>query len=494
MLVAFSGHDSIYPSRIEFSVIDWGFGINMYQLNRSFVAKVLNFLLAISLITALLGVIYDLNSTLKLGGNDLRNRVVGARLMIQDADPYYFRWQQGDPETLLDPLDKPQLPVSRVTIPPTGLALYIPFANLPYIYQRFIWFFLQWGALLLSLFLLLKRNRNSWNSKDSSSHTDSLINRFLLAYGLFFIGSSAFWRLHLQVGQIYVFYALLTASSYWISSKQFRFKDEISGLLIGLAAAIRFPVLVMILPMLIFRKFRLLIATLIGFVFCIGTTLIIFGQQVWVSYFSAMKTISQLSHGLIKVPNTVQKSAISQIVEGMFFGIPASKSNQLPAENLSITLFLDNLFDIHISTGYLIAGLMLFLLFYSLLLQRSYKQTEQRFRPAVIDAVFISGGLMLIVADLLLPAPRYTYNDIQLLVPLILLLKNIDFYDIQTIYHFLILCLGLLMANGLFVWLPYESLLGQLLIIPALLLMSLKMKQRESKSTEVVKYPVSAQR
>lgn len=441
----------------------------MDQLSRTFVAKVLNFLLAIAIVVALLGAIYDFNSSLRSGGNDLRNRVVGARLLIEGKDPYYFRWQPGEPETLLDPLDKLELPVSRVTIPPTGLAFYIPFAKLPYFYQRLIWFFLQWGAVLLSLFLLLKRNVESL-------YTKTISNRFLLGYGLFFISGSVFWRLHLQTGQFYVFYALLIASSYWISSKKFRFSEEIAGLFIGLAASIRFPILVMILPMLIFKKIRLLIATLLGFVFCVGITVAAFGHQTWVNYFSAMKIISQLSQGIIKVPAALQNPVVSKTVEGMVFGTQTSNTDKLPTDNLSIIHLLDHLLDIHIPTSYLIAGLLSALLAYLLILYRSYKQTERQFRPSVLDAIFVSGGLMLIIVDLLIPAPRYSYNDIQLLVPLILLLKNIDFYEIQSVRLFVLLCLGLLITGGLFPWLPYEVLLGQVLILAVLLLMSLRMK------------------
>lgn len=457
----------------------------MYQLNQTFLAKVLNFLLAIAIIVALLGAVYDFNNSLKSGGNDLRNRVIGARLLIQDKDPYYFRWQPGDPETLLDPLDKLELPVSRVTIPPTGLAFYIPFAKLPYLYQRLIWFFLQWGAILTSLLLLLKRKE--------TSNTPTLTNRFLLGYGLFFIGGSVFWRFHLQTGQFYIFYTLLLASAYWVSAKKLRFSEEIAGLLIGLAASVRFPILVMILPMLLFKKIKLLITTLLGFLLCIGVGLAIFGQQVWVSYFSAMKTISQLSQGMIQMPAASQ-IAIPKTVEGMFFGSQTTSSDRLPAENLSIIRLLDHLFGIHISTSYLLAGLLLALLFYALILHRSYKQTERQFRPSALDAIFISGGLMLFVADMLIPAPRYSYNDVQLLVPLILLLKNIDFLDVRSLYLFLLLCLGLLIAGGLFSWLPYEVLLGQLLILAVLLLMSLRMKSGERQPTAALKPPLPVHR
>ncbi len=443
----------------------------MYQLSRAFVVKALNFLLAIAIMVALLGAAYDLKNTVELGGVDLRNRVVGARLLVKGLDPYFFRWQQGDPETLLDPLDKPGLPVSRVTVPPTGLVLYIPFSGLPYIYQRFIWFFLQWGAVLLSLFLLLKRS------------ADPLRNKFLLGYGLFFIGGSIFWRIHLQVGQLYVFYMLPIAISYWISSKKFRFSDEIAGLLIGLTASMRFPVLVMILPMLLFKKIKLLIATLLGFLICIGTSFLIFGQSVWASYFSAMQTISQLNHGAIEISAAVQNRIVSKTLEGAFF-TNQPDPNRLPTSNSSIPLLLDRYLNLETSVSYILIGLMVSLLSYLLLLHYSYHQTKRQSRLPVLDIVFISGSLMLMIADLMIPTIRYNYNDIQLLVPLILLLKNADFYNIQTFYLFVLLCFGFLISAGLFPWLPHELLVGLFLVISALLLMSLNLRTEASKPAE----------
>jgi hypothetical protein len=444
----------------------------MYQLNRTFVVKALNFLLAIAMIVALLGAAYDLKSTVESGGVDLRNRVVGARLLSRGLDPYFFRWQQGDPETLLDPLDKPELPVSRVTIPPTGLALYIPFAELPYLYQRFLWFFLQWGAVLLSLFLLIKRD------------TNPLRNRFLLGYGLFFIAGSIFWRMHLKVGQIYVFYMMFVAISYWVCSRKFRFSDEVAGLLLGIAASMRFPALVIILPMLLFKKIKLFAATVLGFLLCIGTSFILFGQQVWGSYFSAMQTISQLNHGALEVSTEIQNRVVSKNLEGAFF-TNQPDLNKLPSSNSSIPLLLDRYLNIETSANYIIIVLAVCLFSYLLLLHYSYRKTVRQARLPVVDVVFISSSLMLIITDLLIPTIRYNYNDIQLLVPLILLLKNADFYNIQTFYFFVLLSFGFLISGGLFPWLPHELLIGLFLILAVLLAMSLSIKTEANEPSEV---------
>ncbi|MEC4881463.1 MAG: hypothetical protein SAL70_08950, partial [Scytonema sp. PMC 1070.18] len=138
---------------------------------------------------SLLGFLVDLKNTFEYGGIDLRNRVVGARLLNRGMDPYYFKWSQGQDERLLDPLDKPYIPVSRVTVPPTVLLLHSTFANLPYFIQRVAWFLLQWGAFLTSLFILIANVKKGIEIK------------LLLMLGLLFV-SSNFWRIHTDVGQI----------------------------------------------------------------------------------------------------------------------------------------------------------------------------------------------------------------------------------------------------------------------------------------------------
>src|SRR5207253_10639814 len=49
-------------------------------------------------------------------GVDLRNRVVGARVLLAGEDPYAFRWQPGLPLELLDPVYDPK--AHRLTVPP----------------------------------------------------------------------------------------------------------------------------------------------------------------------------------------------------------------------------------------------------------------------------------------------------------------------------------------------------------------------------------------
>ncbi len=114
------------------------------------------FLLIYSIIMAAICISLDTVNTLKYGAVDLRNRVVGTRLLLEDEDPYFFKWQQDTPEELVDARDfYSNFPMSRLTVPPSILVLHAPFTSIPYKTQQILWAFIQWLLLLLSIFLLV---------------------------------------------------------------------------------------------------------------------------------------------------------------------------------------------------------------------------------------------------------------------------------------------------------------------------------------------------
>ena len=122
--------------------------------------KILNLLIVSAIIITLIGFAIDLQNTFVYWGTDLRNRVVGARLIIDGIEPYFFSWHQGLSDRFLDPLDPVNSVISRVSVPPTVLALQSTIASLPYMPQKIIWLIVQWSAFLGSVFLLIKTSKS----------------------------------------------------------------------------------------------------------------------------------------------------------------------------------------------------------------------------------------------------------------------------------------------------------------------------------------------
>ncbi|MEM7760885.1 MAG: hypothetical protein AAF298_22560, partial [Cyanobacteria bacterium P01_A01_bin.40] len=96
-------------------------------------------------IVSIIGLIADLHNTLIYPGTDLRNRVVGARLMLKGIDPYFFKWHPRLSVKFYDPLDNPIELLSKLSVPPTVLVLHSIIAGLSYIQQKLIWLIVQWS-------------------------------------------------------------------------------------------------------------------------------------------------------------------------------------------------------------------------------------------------------------------------------------------------------------------------------------------------------------
>ena len=115
-------------------------------------------LLWLALLITAFGFIVDVQTTFTYIGIDLRNRVVGARLVIEGIDPYFFKWSPNWSDKFYDPMEYPYDLLSRVTVPPTVLALHSIMARLPYLQQQILWLIVQWSAFVGSVFIFLISN------------------------------------------------------------------------------------------------------------------------------------------------------------------------------------------------------------------------------------------------------------------------------------------------------------------------------------------------
>ena len=140
--------------------------------------QVLNILLVVAGLISVIGFMVDLQNTITYPRTDLRNRIVGARLMLEGIDPYFFKWQPGLSEKFYDPLANPHELLSKLSVPPTVLVLHSAIAGLSYLQQKLIWLIVQWTAMLGTVSIFLK----SSNSQLKSTLTLT-VSFFLLIVG-----------------------------------------------------------------------------------------------------------------------------------------------------------------------------------------------------------------------------------------------------------------------------------------------------------------------
>jgi len=372
--------------------------INEFKIHKLTLNKILIF----SIIIATLGFITDFKNTFKYGGMDLRNRVIGARLLIDGADPYYHKWDETMSERFLDPHDCPLAPVNRVTVPPTVLTLHSIIASLHYKIQRIIWFIFQWVLFLLSLVLFSKSTKLKYKSK------------LIWIIGLFFISGSYYWRLHVEKGQIYILYVFLITLSFWLSQQNFKTSSFLSGFFIGLTASLRPPVIFMSIPLFIYKKWKLLLGNIIGLMMGLSSSFILGNISVWKKYSSAMQIWGKIHLGII----SRRHDGFSQIsAEGLD---NLTILADIPLHDSSLQYVFKTFLGISLSSNLLIIFLGFSILFFSIFMYNS------RNKHVSIGNVFLIGITLVFLCEFFIPAARLSYNDIIWLIPLSLIIINYD--------------------------------------------------------------------
>lgn len=202
------------------------------QIRRLVSWRWLGFLLAL----ALVAFAFSTGGHWSHTGNDLRNRIVGARALAAGIDPYDIAtYNEGaiPRKELVDPYSW-QLGFSAVTATPTTLVFYRLYSDGDWSTVRKFWSGFEWSALLLSCIAfglaVPDRRMGGW-----------------IAFGLAVVMVRApQWRSHALMGQYYIFPTALVCidcALLWSG------RANRAGWFIGLAAAFR-PTAVALAPVL----------------------------------------------------------------------------------------------------------------------------------------------------------------------------------------------------------------------------------------------------
>ena len=228
-------------------------------------------------LSILISFFYDLELVRTSGNIDLRNRIVGSRLLFAGVNPYRYHWRPTDPEAWNDPLGNPLKPFSRTTVTPTMLVMYEPLALLPYRATQFVWLILEWIFLLGSGFICAR-------------FCSGTRQRLLLVFFLAGISFTNAWRAHTDRGQYYVLMLFLVSA--WLACvlRSDKKRALLAGLLAGVLISIR-PQFLILVPFL-FLHYREHIRFLVASLSLLVILPMCISRTCWVDYFSAMKEIS----------------------------------------------------------------------------------------------------------------------------------------------------------------------------------------------------------
>jgi hypothetical protein len=187
----------------------------------------------IGLVYATLAFQTSLQDIPKYQGGDLMCRVIGSLALFRGFDPYFMTPEQN---AILPIQDKDRHPqITCCTYLPGLLVIYSATSKLDYFAQRWAWFYIEWALLLVTLWfssrLVPGRTAKEW----------------FLAAGLLFFASAVFWRLHVERGQSYVLFAVLTVLSLY-AALRLRRARWLSGVFMGINLTLRPTELFTFLP------------------------------------------------------------------------------------------------------------------------------------------------------------------------------------------------------------------------------------------------------
>jgi hypothetical protein len=395
---------------------------HLFALNPDQMTALERMLLRVALCVVLCVAVRTYVDNRTYSGDDLRNRVVGARVMLAGYDPYTFFWMPGMPEELLDPVHEPK--AHRLTISPPTLLFYAIGAPLPFKTLRFISFILEWLAMIASLVLL---------ARSLPEQRQRVV--FLLGATLFVLATDI-WRLHLERGQVYVFQLLaLSAAIAW--SRRGQVDSIAAGIALGVLALMRPNLLVIAPALLLIRQWRSSGAMLATVGVGIAVAFLMLPTSSWQSYLDVGDQYYRAVDDPDMGPDDFPAPAHTGPVEGVQSGNSLTNLSCSSFAHLYYVLrtrFSLPRLDIGLTSKIILACLA------ALLLALVWRR-----RGGDVQAAFALIVVMSLDTEFFLPH-RWGYVDVMLLAPLALMLPALLQHQRLSLQAFGLVLLGLVSA------------------------------------------------
>ena len=182
--------------------------------------------------------------TEKTSGVDLRHHIIASRLLGTAHSPYLYKPEITDGDYFLEGHKSNHKTGNGTTVTPAVLFMFYPLSLLPYKAIRIIWMFMQFIFLALSIWPAIKNKQQLKNN---------FLPLILVVSGLV---CSNVWLMHIERGQVYIFYAFLIALSYWSYQSERKYSQLLSGFIAGILIFIRPLAGVIIISFLLYKKQR----------------------------------------------------------------------------------------------------------------------------------------------------------------------------------------------------------------------------------------------
>jgi len=417
-------------------------------------------LIAVSLVALAFCIKRDLIFAKDYAG-DLRNRVVGTRLIKDGISPYYYKWETKDGIRYYDQAAFFPAKVSNITGTPFFQELLIPIADYPQVTIQKIWLAVEYILFLVILVIAL------------SFCSDLQHKAMVFTVSVLLLFTEA-WKIHLSNQQIYLFIPFFAALFLYFFAKQ---KGWYNYLITGIFAAsfilIRPNSAIFFLPFIILlRQIPLKRIFFIAIPFIIAGCWILLDKaqlQYWKDFYVMLGEHVKAHQGLPVQLREITPSPNYKEFEGINITendkYEQKHSIISPSESGNFFILFKKVFHRQIPykilSGLSIAMIIgLFYFFY-----RRNKDIVISKDYLILLAIF--GFSLYMLSDLLSPVTRHQYYTVQWFLPLLLVFA---IYRPLFRWYYLSITIGLILNIGNHPMIKMQYTIGEYLILITLLL------------------------
>lgn len=373
------------------------------------------------------------------GTPDLRNRIVGSRLIKQKekTSPYFYKWNKADGDSFLDMYDTPELLINRNTVTPFTLQLLELVCNTNYNKLARRWYIAEIISLLATVLLMLWLAKNSLNKI------------WILGVSLIGIGLSQGWMLHNLSGQIYIFIPLLLSVVLYFSKGQTENNNFFAALVFTVLILIRPTAVLFIAPFAVKSIWRVPVYTFVLLIIYFFFSYTAGEIWLWKDYLNAMNLWSIESFNPNVTKSYVEVFQLKEVEGSTTILQPPSLSL---LEDSSLQGFSNRFLNMQLTKIPLLGlmlGLFIALIFF---LRKKIKQFN-------LEKLFILAFLLYFLSELCIPAVRNSYNSVQWVFPLTLLFVHKQISNSIK----LILFFAVTFAVGMMKYFPFDLFIAELL-------------------------------
>lgn len=257
-----------------------------------------------------------------------------------------------------------------------------------------------------------------------------------------------------------------------------KYNELLSGIFIGITASLRPPFVLLFIPFLAFGRYLFILGGLIGFSLSLILSLSVVDLVIWQKYVLAMLGMTGFVNLRELVPvstNAVAGIIYPKIIEG--FSIIGR--NPLERRNFVDSSIFDVLNGLGINNRreIVVIGFIVTIVFLiSYLIKYNFKNRDLNF-------IFLYGILLCLIGEFFIPVGRYPYYDVQLMLPLLIIVSKSNINDLISNKLTAILLLGFLLSLGCFVWIKKFLFFSSITIVFYITVISLMLLRHQAKGT-----------